>query len=58
MVRNRLLQDCSDDEHLKIHNAFSTKTFRFLIQFASDPNKSKDQNKILELMKQDQSPKI
>jgi flagellar basal body-associated protein FliL len=43
IVRNRLLQDCSDEDHFKIHTAFGTNTFKFFVRIANNP----DTNKIL-----------
>ena len=55
MVRNRLLSECSDDEHYKIHRAFSTNTFKFFIKLANNPatNKILGTSRIMELLKTD-----
>ena len=60
LVRNRLLQQCSDAEHFRINASFTTHTFKLLIAQAnnSDTNKVLSSQKILEILKQDKKPEV
>jgi hypothetical protein len=59
-VRNRLLQQCPDSDHLPISTAFTSLTFKQLIKLANNPETNKILNsaRIISTLTQEKPPPI